>query len=593
MKPINRLFDILNLYANEYASKPDVLLKRKRGNWMPYSAEDYLDYVKELSLGFLELGISKGTKIATVLRNSPEWNFIDMACLQTGAIQIPIYPTISQQSYRYIFDHAGVEYVFIYDQEIYERIGEFILRSTPSIKKVYCIENIEGIPSWDEILELGEQSEQHDRLEEIKSSIVSEDLATIIYTSGTTGFPKGVMLSHLNIISNYQATLTIPNFRHDDRALSFLPLCHIYERIMNYIYQSFGMSVYYCEHIDQVGEMIREVRPHVFGAVPRVLEKTFDKILNAGRNLKGFKKIIFFWAVNLGYRFELNRANGWWYEFHLKIADKLVFKKWRQALGNNIKLIVSGGASLQPRIARIFYAAGIRVLEGYGLTETSPVIAVSTLTSDGYAFGTVGPVLPGGVEVKIADDGEILTRGPGLMMGYYKNPTETAKVIDDEGWFHTGDIGHLVDGRLLKITDRKKEMFKTSNGKYIAPQVVENKYKESPFIDNVMVVGDGRNYCTALIAPDFEHLESWCKIKGHFFEGPESAVKNEVIINRIQREITKLNLHLDKVEQVKIFTLIANNWSVETGELSPTLKLRRKELIHKYKLVIDNLYSKT
>jgi len=591
MKKITRLFDLLDLYRDEFANKPDALLKKRNDEWIPFSSEDYIDYVDKLSLGLLELGLTRGSKIASVVRNSPEWNFIDMACLQTGVIQIPIYPTISQNNYRYIFNDANVEYVFVYDEEIYNRI-KGVIDSSGSIKEVYSIEEVAGVKSWDEILQMGAKSNKQDELKKIKDSIQTNDIATLIYTSGTTGFPKGVMLSHANLISNYQGAATIPNYEKDDRALSFLPLCHIYERTVNYTFQSFGMSIYYVERIDQLGVLIREVKPHSFGAVPRVLEKTFDKIVRAGRNLKGFKKVIFFWALDLGYKFELNRANGWWYEFQLKIADKLVFKKWREALGNHIKIIVSGGASLQPRIARVFYAARILVMEGYGLTETSPVIAVSRMEKNGYMFGTVGPALPGGVEIKIADDGEILTRGPGLMLGYYNKPEETKAVIDEEGWFHTGDIGHLEEGRFLRITDRKKEIFKTSGGKYVAPQIVENTYKESPFIDNIIVIGEGRNFCSGLIVPNFEHLESWCEVKGHEYTGPVSIIKNEIIINRIQREVTEISSELDHTEQIKKFILVADEWGVESGELSPTLKLRRKEIHARYKKLIEKMYTK-
>ena len=413
----------------------------------------------------------------------------------------------------------------------------------------------------------------------------------MIYTSGTTGFPKGAMLTHKNVISNYQWCATIPNYERDDRVLSFLPLCHIYERMLNYLFQSFGMSIYYAESIDKVGANIKEVKPHTFCAVPRVLEKTYDKIVNTGRGLKGIKRFLFFWALGLGKHYELHGVNGPWYEFKLKIADMLVFRKWRQALGNNIKLIVSGGAPLQPRIARVFWAAGIKIMEGYGLTETSPVIAVTNLEPDGFKFGTCGPVLPG-VEVKLAGDGEIMTRGACIMKGYFNQPEETKAVIDEDGWFHTGDIGYFVDGRYLKITDRKKEIFKTSGGKYVAPQVIENKFKESSFIENLMVVGENRHHCIALILPNFDYLESWCRIKGHPFKSKEEAILDEIIINRIQKEVNEFNASLDKVEQIRKFAILADEWTVENGEFSPTLKLRRKYLLDKYSSLIEELYAK-
>lgn len=590
MTKITRIFDLLDQYKEKYYSKKDALGFKSNNVWNTYSSEDYLNYVNNFSFGLLKLGVKKGDKIATIMLNSPEWNFIDMSLLQIGAIQVPIYPTVSEANYKFIFNDAEIKYVFISNNEIYQRIKP-VLKDAPYIKDVYSIEKISGVKNWQEILTLGKNSIS-ENLETIKSSISPNDIATIIYTSGTTGTPKGVMLSHNNFISNFLAAATIPDFDMTDRTLSFLPLCHVYERMLNYMYQYFGMSIYYAESIDNLGKNIREVKPHAFGAVPRVLEKTYDKIVRKGRGLKGIKKIIFFWALNLGHRYEINKANGWWYEFKLKIANLLVFSKWRLALGNNIKLIVSGGATLQPRLARVFCAAGIKIMEGYGLTETSPVIAVSSFLPDGYKFGTVGKNMPG-VKIKIAEDGEILCKGPGVMLGYYNQPEKTAEVIDKDGWFHTGDIGMLEDGKYLKITDRKKEIFKTSGGKYIAPQVVENKYKGSPFIENIIVVGENKNFTAGLILPNFEHLESWCKIKGIEFTTNQAIIKNPKIINRIQREVDTQNTHLDKTEQIKKFVLIADEWSIESGELSPTLKLRRKFVHEKYNDVIDTIYEKT
>jgi len=588
MTSINRIFDLLDQYRNEYKNKPDALSKKHNGIWKHFSSNDYIELSELFALGLLELGVKPHENIATIFYNSPEWNIIDMGLMQINAIQVPIYPTISQANYRYIFNDAQIRYAFVYNSTIFNRIKD-ILDDIPTLKNVYAVEPVEGLENWQRILELGRASRKRDEFEMLKSSIKPHDLATIIYTSGTTGKPKGVMLSHRNFISNFIGCAQIPDFNQNDKALSFLPLCHVYERMMNYLYQYFGMSVYYLESTDNLGKNIRELAPEAFCAVPRVLEKTYDKIVRKGRGLKGIKKIIFFWALKLGHRYETDGSNGWWYHFKLKIADKLVFNKWRQALGNRLKMIVSGGASLQPRIARVFSAARIQIMEGYGLTETSPVVAVSTLEPGGIRFGTVGPVLEG-VEVKIAPDGEILTRGPNLMLGYYNRPDRTKEVIDDEGWFHTGDIGHLEEGKYLRITDRKKEIFKTSGGKYIAPQVVENRFKESPFIENIIIIGENRNYTTAIIIPDFEHLEGWCGVKGYDFFSRERVIENRAVIARINREVETINNDIDKIEQIKKFILIADEWSVETGELSPTLKLRRKFIIEKYNDRIEELY---
>ncbi|MEZ5198969.1 MAG: AMP-dependent synthetase/ligase [Bacteroidales bacterium] len=414
-------------------------------------------------------------------------------------------------------------------------------------------------------------------------------MATIIYTSGTTGNPKGVMLTHKNFISNFSASSKILSKNPVQKVLSFLPLCHVFERILNYTFQNMGMSIYYCNNIDNLRDYMKEVQPEIFGAVPRVIEKTYDKLVRAGRNLKGIKKQLFFWGLHLAHRYEFDNANGWWYHFQLKIADKLIYSKWREAFGGKLNVIVAGGASLNPRLARTFRAAGIKINEGYGLTETSPVIAVSTFEKDGTMFGTVGPVMDC-VEVKIAEDGEILTKGPCVMKGYYKRPDLTKEIIDDEGWLHTGDIGELIDNKYLKITDRKKEIFKTSGGKYIAPQLIENKFKESPFIEGIIVIGENRNFTSALIVPAFDHLESWCAVKGYEYTGPKDAISDSKIVKRIQREVDNTNKDLDKTEQVKKFKLLSANFSVEDGELSPTLKLKRRAILEKYSTFMEEMY---
>jgi long-chain acyl-CoA synthetase len=588
MKPLTRLFDLMDLYRTEYRSKTDAFSGKVHGHWKSYSAEDYLAISDRFSLGLLALGVKKGDKIATVMVNSPEWNFIDMGIMQIGAVQVPVYPSVSEETYRYIIEDARIEYVIVSNTGIFNRLKE-VLKEIPCIRCIYTIDNVRGQRNWKEILEMGKCYPDPGILEKIKQSIGTDDLATIIYTSGTTGRPKGVMLSHRNFITNFQGCAAIPDFRSNDRVLSFLPLCHVYERMLNYLYQSFGMSVYYAESLDKISEYIREVRPHTFATVPRVLEKLYNKIVAKGREFKGIRRVIFFWALRQGHKYELHHANGWFYDIKLWIANILVFSKWRKILGNNIKLIVSGGASLHPRLARLFWAARLYVMEGYGLTETSPVIAVYNFKPGGVRFGTVGTALPG-VNIRIADDGEILCKGPNVMLGYFNRPERTREVIDDEGWFHTGDIGQLEEGKYLKITDRKKEIFKTSTGKYIAPQVIEQMLKESPFIENIMIIGENRKYTAALIVPNFEYLKNWCGVKNHPFTTKEKAVTNPRIIRRIKEEVTRFNQELGQTEKIKKFRLLADEWTIEGGELSPTMKLRRKFILEKYYQVIEETY---
>ncbi len=587
-QPVTRLFDLLDVYREKYPSKANALLKRKAGKWHAYSSSDYINYSNTISLGLLSLGVRKGAKIATVLVNSPEWNFFDMGIMQIGAVQVPVYSTVSEDNYCFILNDSHSEYLIVSNHEIYQRIRN-VCPNVASLKEIFSIEKVKGLRHWKELLELGLNYSSPSELDQLKAGISPDDLATIIYTSGTTGRPKGVMLSHRNFISNFTACATIPDFSHKDKALSFLPLCHVYERMLNYLFQSFGMSIYYCENIEKVGEQIREVKPDTFAAVPRILEKMYNRIVIRGRNMKGVRKTIFFWALRQGHKFELNHERGLYYDLKLMIARLLVFRKWKKALGGKVKLVISGGAALHPRLARVFWAAGIPLLEGYGLTETSPVIAVSTFRKEGMKFGAVGPVLPG-IEIKIAEDNEILCRGPNVMMGYYNRPERTREVIDDEGWFHTGDLGVLEDGRFLKITDRKKEIFKTSTGKYIAPQVIEQKFKESPFVEHIMVIGENRKYTAALIVPNMEHLKGWCKVKEISFVNPEKAIRNPKIIKRIREEVEHVNLELGKTEKIKKFRLLSAGWSITTGELSPTLKLRRKFIQEKFAKIIEDTY---
>jgi len=588
MPEISRLFDLLELYNTKYISKPDAFLFRRDRKWIPYSSEDYIRISNEIALGFLALGIHRETKIGTIMHNCPEWNFFDMGIMMSGAIQVPIYPTVSAGNYRFILNDARIEYLIVSNAEIYKRIITFS-RDIPSLKGVFTIEKIKATGNWKDIIDKGKSFPEPGQLEMIKQSIRQDDLATIIYTSGTTGNPKGVMLSHRNFISNVISCSGIPDFGTNDRAMSFLPLCHVYERMLNYLYQYFGMSVYYCESLEKIGEYIREIKPHTFACVPRVLEKIYNRIVTKGRNFKGPRKSIFFWALRQGHKFEFNHTRGWFYDVKLWIANLIVFRRWRKLLGNNIRLIVSGGASLHPRLARIFWAARMPLMEGYGLTETSPVIAVSTLEPGGFKFGTVGHVLPG-VEVKFAEDGEILCKGPNVMLGYYNRPERTREVIDEDGWFHTGDIGMLEEGKYLKITDRKKEIFKTSTGKYIAPQLIEQRFKESPFVEHILVIGENRKYTAALIVPNFDHLKDWCAVKHIIFTTPEKATRNIRIIKRIRQEVEHINLDLGQTEKIKKFRLIAGPWTVSSGELSPTLKLRRKFIQERYRNLIEDTY---
>lgn len=587
MATINRIFDILEEMSVDHQHIQDVLAYKKNGQWIIFSAMDYIHHANQVSKALLALGIKKGDKVATILSNSPQWNFMDMGLMQIGAVQVPIYSTISNDNFRHIFTEADVQAVFITSRDVYDRIRPVVM-DIQSIKAVYLVDEAEGVKNWNEFLALGDDIPQH-RVDVLKTTLGTHDLVSVIYTSGTTGTPKGVMLSHQNFISQFLTVSEIIRVDMVSRVMSFLPLCHVYERMLNYMYQHMGISVYYAESIDKLSDNLREVHPELFCAVPRVIEKSFDRIMAKGRELKGIKRLLFFWAVNLGYRFELNGANGMGYELKRKIADKLIYSKWRNALGGKLRIIVSGGATLQPRLARVFWAARIKVMEGYGLTETSPVIAVSNFERDGVCFGTVGKVLPG-VTLGFASDGEILCKGPNVMLGYFKHPQLTREVIDSEGWFHTGDIGLLIQNKYLQITDRKKEMFKTSGGKYIAPQVLEVLFKASPFIDGVMVVGENRHYPAAIIVPDFQHLRSWCRVKNHPYTSDADAVKDKRIIDRIQREIDQVNTTLDKTEQVKRVALLDKPWTVEKGDLSQTLKLRRKYLMDKYRDVIEGLY---
>jgi len=586
---ITRIFDLLPHYAASFKPKDDALACKEDGIWKKYSIGHYIQMADNITSGLIALGVRKGDKIATITNNRPEWNFLDMAIMQAGAIHVPVYPTISQSDYQYIFCNAEVKYVFVAGEELARRIQE-VTRNCPSVKEIFTFKYRDGFRDIYDVAELGQSNPEPELVESVKNSIDTSDLATIIYTSGTTGSPKGVMLSHKNIISNFTAVSYIPTFGEEGKALSFLPLCHIYERMLNYLYQYLGISIYYAESLATITENIKEIRPDMMCCVPRLLEKIYDKIQATGRKQKGIKKAIFFWAVNLALHYDVQGRNNPWYKLKHLIADRLIYNKWREALGGNFKIIVSGGASIQPRLVRTFRAAGLPIYEGYGLTETSPVVAVTSTDPNGIKVGTVGPPLRG-VEVKIADDGEILARGPGIMLGYFKDEKLTSEVIDSDGWFHTGDIGMFEKEGQLRITGRKKEIFKTSLGKYIAPELLENKIKESPFIDNIMVVGENQKFAAALVVPDFNHLRSWCKIKEIEYTTDAGMVADQRIRARLMKVIDFYNKEFGATEQIKKVEFMNSEWSTSSGELTPTLKLRRSVINEKYRQQIEKLFT--
>ncbi len=587
---VTRTFDLLERGKKMYENSP-VLGCKVNGQWMDYSIAEYIENSTLLSYAFLSLGLKKGDKIATITNNRPEWNFVDMGSSQAGIVHVPIYPTISNEEYEHILNHSEARLVFVSDKLLYARIKPMVDK-IPNIIGCYSFNDIEGVPNWKELIEKGKGEVQNMKLalEEIKHSVKPDDLVSIIYTSGTTGLSKGVMLSHKNFISNVLALQHCFNLDNTDTALSFLPLSHVYERLVGYYYQYIGVSIYYAENMGTIGDNLKEIKPTVFVSVPRVIEKTYDKILATGRDLKGIKKSIFFWAVNLGYKYN-EEGNGKLYDFKLKIARKLIFSKWAAALGGNLRFIISGGASLQPRLARVFFAAGVPIYEGYGLTETSPVIAVNYPTTPGNVmFGTVGPIV-NNIEVKFAEDGEILMKGDSLMMGYYRSPEQTAEAIDKEGWFHTGDIGELRKGKFLAITDRKKEIFKLSNGKYVAPQMIENKLKESFFIEQAMIVGENEKFVSALISPNFMFLHNWCARYKIHYENNIALVLIPEVIARIQKEVNEVNKSLGSHEKIKRIRVVSEQWDTSSGELSPTLKLRRRIIYNRYDAILQEIYG--
>ena len=589
MTNISRLFDFPYHQLEKY-NIPDALVTKYDGQWIKTSTEEYLAKANAVSRALLRLGIQKDDKIAVISSsNRTEWHILDIGILQTGAQNVPIYPTISEEDYQYILEHSGSIYCFVSDSEVLRKVN-LIRKNVPALKEVYCFDEISNCKNWSEILDLGKDESNQNDVEARKDSITTKDLATIIYTSGTTGRPKGVMLSHENIVSNVLGSeKRIPFNPGKTRALSFLPICHIFERMVTYLYQYYGVGIYFAESIEKLSDNLKEVHPNVITAVPRLLEKVYDKIYAKGAELTGIKKKLFFWAIDLGLKFEPYGKNGFWYEFQLKIARKLIFSKWKEGLGGNLDLMVSGSAALQPRLARVFAAAEIPVMEGYGLTETSPVIAVNDMRNKGFKIGTVGKVIDN-VEVKIAADGEILCKGPNVMMGYYKDQQKTDEAIID-GYFHTGDIGEIDSKGFLKITDRKKEMFKTSGGKYVAPQLIENAMKQSRFIGEIMVVGEGEKMPAAFIQPDFDFVKQWAAKKGISIGSNEELIQNKEVIKRFEEEVESANEKFGNWEKIKKFELTPDVWSIDGGHLTPTMKLKRKQVMEKYKDLYAKIYG--
>lgn len=586
-----RTFDLLE-YNLRREPLDIALAGKKDGEWITYSSAEYKEHADHVSFGLLELGLRPGDKVATITGNRPEWCFADMGLSQAGMIHVPVYPTIGSDEYEYILRHSGAKAIILSTAAIYKKVEAF-LDKLPGKPLIFAFSDITGVKPFGELLELGKSARErhYQKVQEISQSVKPEDMVTLIYTSGTTGNSKGVMLSHRNLVSNFISTSTAHHIGLHARAASFLPLCHVYERMMNYHFQYKGISIYFIENMGNIAETLREIKPHIFNTVPRLLERIYDNILGKGKNLPAIKKRIFFWAINLGLTYQ-RTGNRWFYKKKLGLARRLVFSQWQEALGGELEVMVSGGAALQGRLEHIFWAAGLPVIQGYGLTETSPVIAVNPLRVPEIRFGTVGPALEN-VEVKIADDGEILCKGPNVMIGYYKDEERTREVIDEDGWFHTGDIGEMVEGHWLKITDRKKEMFKTSSGKYIAPQVIENKLKESFFIEQAMVIGENEKVPAALISPNFIFLHDWCSIHRVQYRDNQELIRTPEVIARYQREINQINKNLGEYEKIKRFRLVLEEWSSQTGEMSPTLKLKRKFLLDKYSGLIEDLYSRS
>lgn len=586
---VKRLFDLLDRYMEKWPNQEVALAGKQNGQWRKYSIKEYIETANKISYALIHLGIEPGDKVGIIANNRPEWNILDMAIMQTGAICVPIYPTISEKDYHYILNHCEAKLVVVEGADVMNKI-DHIMPETPALQHVYTFINRNRFPYLDQLIELGEQNANPDLLKARKDAINTKDCATIIYTSGTTGTPKGVMLSHYNIINQFINLQQTPA-KWSRTAFSFLPLCHAYERMLVFLYQFLGMSVYYAQNLGTIGENIKEVNPTMMSAVPRMLEKIYDKIYSKGKTMSWPSRSIYHWAIKLGRKYRIEDSErSWWYNQQHKIADKLVYSKIRENIGGNFDIVVSGAASIQPRMASFFSAIGMPVFEGYGLTETSPVIAVSCRGKYGREAGTVGPPLPG-VEVKIAENGEVICRGHNVMMGYYKAPELTKEVIDEDGWFHTGDLGKFTESGLLMITGRLKNIFKTSFGKYVNPQIIEEKFSESPFIENIVVVGENQKFAAALISPDFAFLKGWCERHDMEYSNPESIVKDPTILKRFQKEVDKYNAFFGDYEKIRKFILIPDEWSQLTDILTPTLKVKRNLVQARYKDVIEKIFA--
>jgi long-chain acyl-CoA synthetase len=588
MTKVTRLFDIPQYQLETYSLKK-ALTTKYNDAWVSISSEEYIDQTNALSRGLIRLGVKPNDKIAVISSNNrTEWSVLDMAVLQIGAQNVPIYPTIAKEDYEYILNHSESIYCFVSDKEVVTKLNS--IKSKTKLKGVYTFDDISGEHNWKEVMGIGEDTSNQNEVEQRRKAVKPDDLATIIYTSGTTGKPKGVMLSHNNLISNVlDSEKRVPFEYGKSKALSFLPVCHVFERMILYLYQYCGVEIHFAESIEKMSDNLKEVKPNVMTAVPRLYEKVYDKIVDKGAELSGIKKALFFWAIDLGLKYEPYGKNGFWYELQLKLARKLIFSKWKEGLGGNLDLMVSGSAALQTRLTRTFAAAGMPIMEGYGLTETSPVISVNDMRNGGFQVGTVGRIIDN-VEVKIAEDGEILVKGPNVMKGYYKDPKKTAEVMTGD-YFHTGDIGEICDDGFLKITDRKKEMFKTSGGKYVAPALIENQLKQSHFIEQVMVIGEGEKMPAALIQPDFVFISHWIERKGKDIKTDnESIATSQIVKDRIQKEVNKANTKFGNWEQVKKFELTQDIWTIDAGHLTPTMKMKRKIIKEKYKNLIETIY---
>lgn len=583
---LERIFDFHYNQLSQFPKK-DALTDKINGKWVPTSTQSMIEQAEALASGLIELGLQPGDKVGLISNNRSEWLITDLGILIAGMINVPIYPTITEEDYEYILNNAEVKVCFVSDEDLFTKVNS-VKPKVSSLKHLYSYDSVSNCDNWSKVKELG-KGKNKEKIDAIKAGVKGDDLATLIYTSGTTGRPKGVMLTHTNLVSNSVASRKRLPLGSDSKSLSFLPLCHVYERMISYLYFHTGTSIYYAESLETIGDNLREVQPDVFTAVPRLLEKVYDKIVAKGTELTGIKKALFFWALGLGQRYELNGANGTFYEFQLKLANKIIFNKWREALGGNAKAIASGAAALQPRLARVFLAAQIPVMEGYGLTETSPVLAVNEEANDGVRIGTCGRALDN-VQLKIAEDGEILAKGPNVMQGYYKNEQATKDVFTEDGWFKTGDLGTLVEGQYLKITGRKKETFKTSGGKYVAPQLLENKMKESNFIEQIMVIGESEKHPAAIVQPSFDYLKEWCKRKNIQYTTDAEMVKVERIHNRIMKEIDLYNEGFAQYERVKKIILGPTVWGIDSGEMTPTMKIKRRVLMENFKDQIESCY---